>query len=387
MSPPHEPSSNPRKVVRTPGGHWAFVPEPLPPILDFDPTLRLRLAEAERSLGRLADLRSRLPSPEFPTRLLLRREAILSSRLDDLPTSSQDLVLFEARPSTKGGASDVRQVANHVRALEHGLGACLGQPVTLELIRVLHRILMKGVRSEHQTAGQFRKTRRPVDPPGCMEPAALLPPPVREMRAALAALEKHLREPSDLPPLVRVALIHSQFEMIHPFLEGNDRVGRMLIALLLRAWGLLPCPWLCLSAHFLRHREEYYGRLVAASEPDEWEEWVGFFLRGVTHQSRDSLRRVLEMQGLRDNLLARLRRSPFRLPLVALVEGLFERPALTVVAAARRLRVTGREAKHFIHLLVDAGVLSAEAGSDGEVVFVARDIVRTIDENPRPGRS
>jgi len=220
-----------------------------------------------------------------------------------------------------------------------------------------------------------------------MEPGALLPPPVREMRAALAALEKHLREPSDLPPLVRVALVHSQFETIHPFLEGNDRVGRMLIALLLRAWELLPCPWLCLSAHFVRHREEYYGRLVAASEPDEWEEWVGFFLRGVTYQSRDSLRRVLEMQGLRDNLLARLRRSPFRLPLVALVEGLFQSPALTIVAAARQSRVTKREAKHLIHLLVDAGILSAEAGSDGDAVFVARDIVRTIEDHPRPGRS
>ncbi len=385
MSPPRDPSPNPSRVVRTPGGHWAFVPEPLPPILNFDATLILRLAEAERSLGRLADLGSRLPSPEFPTRLLLRRETILSSRLDNLRTSCLDLVLFEARP--RGGPSDECQVANHLQALEHGLGACHGRPVTLKLIRVLHRILMKGVRSEHQMPGQFRKTRRPVDPPGCMEPAALLPPPVREMRTALAALEKHLREPSDIPPLIRVALVHSQFETIHPFLEGNDRVGRMLIALLLRAWGLLPWPWLCLSAHFVRHREEYYGRLVAAGEPDEWEGWVGFFLRGVAHQSRDSLRRVLEMQGLRINLLARLRRSPFRLPLAALVEGLFERPTLTVVTAARQSRVTKRVANSLIHRLVDAEILSAEVRRDGDVVFVARDIVRTIEDNPRPGRS
>jgi Fic family protein len=328
-----------------------------------------------------------LPRPEFPTRLLLRREAVLSSRIDGLRASCRDLVLFEAGSPARRGDPDVRQVANHVRALEHGLDADPRRPVNLKLILHLHRILMTGARSEHQTPGQFRSIRTPVEPPGCMEPTVLLPPPVSAMRAALEALEKHLRRPSHLPPLVRIALVHSQFETIHPFLEGNDRVGRLLISLLLRTWGLLPSPWLCPSVYFERHRQEYCARLVAVCETDEWEKWVGFFLTGVAEQARDGVRRILELRRLRGDYLARLRRAPSRALLVDLVEGLFDLPAVTVPAVARRSRTTRRSAGPLIHRLVDAGILSAAAGGARNGVFVAHDILRTIEVDPTPGRS
>jgi Fic family protein len=254
--------------------------------------------------------------------------------------------------------------------------------MSLRLIREMHRILMTGVRGAHLTPGEFRTTQNWIGPAGCtLADAIIVPPPVPEMKDALDALEKHLHDASDLPPLIRLALIHYQFGAIHPFLDGNGRIGRLLISLLLCEWRLLPSPLLYLSAFLERRRQEYYGRLLAVSQKGEWEAWVEFFLSGVAEQSLDAVARAARLRALQAEYHARLQRARSSALLLKLVDGLFDHPAISVPGAAKLLKVTQRAASLNIGKLVDAGILAEATGRARGRVFVARGIVRVIEED------
>ncbi len=325
--------------MKAQGGYQAFSPKPLPPPLSLDRPLVVLLAEAERALGRLSGIGTTLPNPYLLINPFVRREAVLSSRIEGIQASLSDLFFFEAASSAPIKAPDVLEVANYVRALEHGLRLDRTLPMSLRLIREMHRILMTGVRGAHLTPGEFRTTQNWIGPAGCtLADAIIVPPPVPEMKEALDAFEKHLHAPSDLPPLIRLALIHYQFEAIHPFLDGNGRIGRLLISLLLCEWMLLPSPLLYLSAFLERRRQEYYGRLLAVSQKGEWEAWVGFFLSGVAEQSQDAVARAARLRALQAEYHARLQRARSSALLLKLVDGLFDHPAMTVPGARPRLR-------------------------------------------------
>src|SRR5436190_19969907 len=247
---PAPASTPPGRRVRCAGGHTAFVPDPLPPELEWTPTLVRALSDADRLVGRLAGEGRRLPNPHVLIRPFVRREAVLSSRIEGTRATLGELLAAEAGAAVDRSPADLREVANYVVALEHGLKRLKTLPLSLRLTRELHAKLMTGVRGAHATPGVFRTTQNWIGPPGCtLANAMYVPPPPDVLVECLSAWEKFLHDHS-LPVLVQAALMHVQFEAIHPFVDGNGRVGRLLITLLLVEREVLPAPLLYLSAFF-----------------------------------------------------------------------------------------------------------------------------------------
>src|SRR5208337_3753079 len=272
-------------------GVWAFVPNPLPPELDLSWALVGELSTADWALAELAGVGSTLPNPHLLIGPFVRREAVLSSRIEGTQASLSDLFFFEAAPTQHREPYDVREVANYVDALEYGLKRIETLPFSIRLIRELHEHLMAEVRGGDRAAGEFRRQQNWIGPEGCkIDDATYIPPPPLELISALGALEGFANSSSNLPPLIRFALLHYQFEAIHPFLDGNGRIGRLLITLKLGSEGLLAQPLLYLSAFFEKHRNQYYRLLLAVTTHGEWGEWIRFFIHGVADQSRDAVR-------------------------------------------------------------------------------------------------
>jgi Fic family protein len=363
------------QVVKTPTDYWSFVPPRLPPALDLDLGLVGALSEADRAIGELGGTGGWLPDAHLLIRPFLRREAVLSSKIEGTEATMTDLVLFEAAAPTPD-RSDVREVFNYVKALEDATAPDRALPLSLRLIRDMHRTLMTGVRGGYATPGEFRRSQNWIGPPGCLlNDATYVPPPVEEMHACLDALERYLHEPSDIPPLLRVALVHYQFEAIHPFLDGNGRVGRLLVSLLLLEWGLLPKPFLYLSAYFEANRSEYYERLLAVSTAGDWHGWTKFFLAGVTSESADVIERARRLQTLREQYHARLQVTRASALLLKLVDHLFAQPAIRIAMAEEVLGITFRSASLNVQKLVDAGILQEITGRERNRVFLAHEIL------------
>ena len=235
------------KLIRATGGYWAYVPNSLPPRLEWDTALVSRISKADLAVGTLSGLGETLPNPHLLIYPFIRREAVLSSRIEGTQSSLSDLLLFEATQVEKRG--DVKEVQNYVRAMEYGLKRLNELPLSLRFIRELHSILMEGVRGEHATPGEFRQSQNWIGPAGAtLNEATFVPPPVPEMSECLNQLENFLHSDTELPPLVQAAMVHYQFETIHPFLDGNGRIGRLLVTLLLCQRNVLSKPLLYLSA-------------------------------------------------------------------------------------------------------------------------------------------
>lgn len=381
MDPSKFQASTSGKVVRQPQGYWAFLPAPLPPALSFSPALVTALSAADRALGELRGLGGAISNPHLLIRPLARQEAVLSSRIEGTRASLADLLAYEATQlSFLEPGSDVREVHNYVRALEYGLERISTLPVSLRLIRELHASLMEGVRGEIWTPGEFRHSQNWIGPPGStLESAPYVPPPVDEMSTALGDLEKYLHTPADLPPLIRLGLIHYQFEAIHPFLDGNGRVGRLLIALLLSVWQLLPQPLLYLSAYIESNRREYYDLLLAVSQRAAWEEWLLYFLEGVRRQSLDTVERISRLQKLRAQYQTRLqtRRAPARL--LRAVDLLFAQPVLTARQMETELGINFPGAQRLIDQLVRAGLLREITGGRRNRIYRADEVLAIIE--------
>ncbi|HWM06391.1 MAG TPA: Fic family protein [Actinophytocola sp.] len=370
--------------MRTLAGADAFVPPPLPPFLSFDTGLVGRLSAADRALGELAGVGRTLPSPHLFTRALVRREAVMSSRIEGTQATLSDLVLFEIeRPATPLG--DVQEVANYVTAMDYLLDPQRSVPVSPWLLREAHRILLTGTHGENAMPGQYRDTQNWLGSTGAgIDDASYVPPPVELLPDCLDAFESYLHGKRVLPPLVEIACLHYQFEAIHPFKDGNGRVGRLLVALLLVEWGLLPGPMLDFSGYIERRRQEYYARLLAVSTRGDWAGWVAFFLDAVVVQAKDVLHRARALQQLRDDyrFLVTGVRSSSLLP--QLVDELFATPALTINAARQLLGVSHRAATLHITKLVDAGLL-AEIPASGRVRrFIAPGILAVINGEASP---
>jgi Fic family protein len=381
-------SSAGRPIHVTEGDYWAYVPNPLPPSLKWTPELVASLSAADQAIGRLAGLGSMLPNPHILIAPFIRREAVLSSQIEGTQASLSDLYAYESvQLSLFDHPSDVREVHNYVRALEYGLERLNDLPLSLRLIREFHDHLMAGVRGEHQTPGRFRRSQNWIGPPGCtIKDATFVPPPVVEMKQVLDAFERYLHADSPLPSLIRLGLIHYQFEAIHPFLDGNGRVGRLLITLLLCAWGLLPQPLLYLSAYFEAHRQEYYDHLLGVSQYGAWEEWLRFFLRGVAEQSNDAVTRAGRMQMLREQYHGRFQTMRAAARLLQVVDLLFVRPILGIPQVAETLGVSYQSAGRYVETLEAAGVLREITGRARNRVYQADEVLRAI-EGPIGGGS
>jgi Fic family protein len=381
MDPSKFQASTSGKVVRQPQGYWAFLPAPLPPTLTFSPSLVTALSAADRALGELHGLGGALANPHLLIRPLARREAVLSSRIEGTRASLDDLLAYEATQlSFLEPGSDVREVHNYVRALEYGLERISTLPISLRLIRELHARLMEGVRGDVWTPGEFRRSQNWIGPAGStLGTAPYVPPPVEEMLTALGDLENFIHAPSDLPPLIRLGLIHYQFESIHPFLDGNGRVGRLLLALLLSAWQLLPQPLLYLSAYFESNRRDYYDLLLAVSQRAAWEDWLLYFLEGIKQQSLDAVDRISHLQALRVQYQAHFqtRRAPARL--LRVIDLLFAQPVLTARQVESALEINFPSAQRLIDQLVQAGLLREITGGRRNRVYRADEILKILE--------
>lgn len=368
--------------VRCPEGHRAYLPAPLPPPIRWSADLAARLSAADRAVGQLAGEVRRLPCAALLIRPFVRREAVLSSRIEGTRTTLNELFAAEAGAAADRSSADLREVQNCVVALEYGLLRLRDLPLSLRLVRELHQKLMRGVRDDRATPGQLRRTQSWIGPPGCtLRNATFIPPPAGALSDCLGALEKFLHDDS-LPPLIHAALAHSQFEAIHPFLDGNGRVGRLLITLLLIHKGVLPAPFLYLSAWFETTRPEYYARLLAVTESGEWEEWLHYFLEGTANQSLDAVNRIQRI----DQQLATWRNAlgavPSNIPERALY--LFaENPYWTATKLADRLGVAFTTAQRALDRLASAGIIAPATRARRNRLFCARAILEILEEPPR----
>ncbi len=371
------------RLVRAVGGYWAFVPNPLPPELEWDNTLVSMVSRADLALGTLSGLGETLSNPHLLIYPFIRREAVLSSRIEGTQSSLSDLLLFEATRVEK--QRDVREVQNYVRAMEYGLKRLEELPLSLRLIRELHSILMEGVRGERAIPGEFRQSQNWIGPPGCtLNDATFVPPPVSEMMETLDQLEKFLHAHVELPPLVELALIHYQFEAIHPFLDGNGRIGRLLITLFLCQQGILTKPLLYLSAFFEHRRQEYYERLLEVSQKGAWREWIEFFLQAVIEQSGDAVQRARQLLDLQRHYYQTSLEKGLPSTAGKLVELIFMKPVLNAKVAQEYLKVTFPAAQKAINALLDEGILTEITGGKRNKVYAAREILKILEEETTP---
>jgi len=366
------------KLIRATGGYWAFVPGPLPPKLEWDDALVSVMSKADIALGTLSGLGETLPNPNLLIYPFIRREAVLSSRIEGTQSSLSDLLLFEATQVEKRG--DVREVQNYVRAVEYGLKRLDELPLSLRFIRELHSILMEGVRGQQAIPGEFRQSQNWIGSAGALlDEATYVPPPVPEMQECLNQLEKFLHAETRLPPLVEAALVHYQFEAIHPFLDGNGRIGRLLATLLLCQRNVLSKPLLYLSAFFEQHRDEYYDLLLKVSSVGTWHKWIEFFLRAVAQQSDDAVSRSRRLQELQHSY-ARLAREKRLAPTAGqLVELVLMKPVISAKTVQESLKVTAPGARKAINALVEAGILTEVTKRKRDRAYAANEILKALD--------
>lgn len=360
-------------------GYVAYLPRPIPRDLPISRSSLLRLADAEAALGRLAGAGRLLPDPHLLVRPYLRREAVASTRIEG--TQASLLEVFDAEASDQPLGADVEEVVNYVRAMELGLDRLQTLPLSTRLIREMHSVILAGVRGRDRQPGELRGTQNWVGPAGAtIETATFVPPPPSELSSLLTDLERFVHEEPQLPPLVQAALVHYQFETIHPFLDGNGRLGRLLIVFFLVVRGRLPEPLLYLSPFFEARRQRYYDCLQAVRERGAFDDWLGFFLEGVTLQATDAMARAERLTDLREQYRARVRAAT-RGVANQLVDVAFERPVLTARVVEDRLGVTRPAALSALRQLEDLDVLVAVGGGPRrQLRWRADEVLRVLSD-------
>jgi len=380
----------PGNLVPTIEDAVAFVPSALPDQTGLDrETVRL-LASADNALGRLEGTTAREFNPYLIGSPLLHREAILSSRMEGTVTTPERLLLFQVggeeveEPHARG---ETQEVLNYVGAMQHGLDLLRELPPCLRLIREVHRVLLQGVRGERERPGSFRDEqnwiRGPIDDE--IVNARYVPPPVPEMEQALAELEQYLNRPPSHdhdPLLIQLALVHYQFEAIHPFRDGNGRVGRLLIPLLLCSHGRLDSPLLYLSAFFERNRDLYLDLLLSVSQSGDFTPWLNFFLKGVQESAAEATSQALGLLELRQQYQRSVQTVRSSALLVTLIDRLFQAPVITISTAADLLGVSPQAAANNIRKLEGEGILRETTGRRRNQVFLADGIMAFMRDHP-----
>jgi Fic family protein len=364
------------RAVKQPTGYRAFLPEPLlpNPPLNYDGELQRLLSDADRNLARLDALATLLPNPDLFVAMYVKQEAVLSSQIEGTQSTLEDVLAFEAEHGNRIGNSnrpkDVSEVVNYVRAMNHGIVRLEKDafPLSLRLIREIHAELMHGVRGQERTPGEFRTTQNWIGSQGAnLNNASFVPPPAHMLMTCLGAFEHFIHEHrDDIPVLVRCALAHAQFETIHPFLDGNGRVGRLLIIFMLVEAKALAKPLLYLSVFLKEHRAQYYDRLTAVRANGDWESWVKFFLKGVSETAKlasDTGGKIIKLREQHRTLLSK------NIHGLTLLDSLFERPHVDVKRAAELMQCSIVTAGKVVRDLQKLGVLEEMTGQTRNRVF------------------
>lgn len=369
----------PGSLIKSSKGFSAYLPNPLPPDLEWDIHVVSSLSRADYVLGKLAREGHKLPNPHLLMRPFITREAVLSSRIEGTHATIGEILAHNAGVPVNQNPDDLQEVQNYVAALEFGLERLKTLPLSLRLIRELHEKLMQGVRGAHATPGEFRKTQNWIGPPGCtLNTAKFIPPPVDQLMNCLGDFENFLHD-RQLPALIHAAFCHYQFEAIHPFLDGNGRVGRLLITLLLIEQKILPSPLLYISAFFEATRDEYYKQLSNVSSQGAWQAWLIYFLNGVAVQSEDALSRAERINGLLDHWKLRVADGGSDIP-IKIVEHFAVNPYLTTPKIADALSIAYSTAERGIKKLLSADIIQQVGDNKRDRVYCAVEILSILEE-------
>ncbi|MDQ2994277.1 MAG: Fic family protein [Pseudomonadota bacterium] len=367
------------KVIRTPTGYKAFLPDPLPPSFAWEIDLINSLSNADYVLGKLAAEAAKLPNPYLLIRPFIAKEAVLSSKIEGTQATLGEILANEAGVNVDRNPDDIQEVQNYIRALEYGLNRLQELPLSLRLITEIHFKLMQGVRGSHATPGEFRRTQNWIGIPGCtLNTAKYVPPTPENLPDCLSSFETFLHDRS-LPPLIHIALCHYQFESIHPFLDGNGRVGRLLITMLLIERNLLPSPILYVSAFFEATREEYYKQLYNVSRQGSWSEWLSYFLNGIAAQSLDVLSRTERINSI---LFEWQIKVASRNETVAqeIIKHLAVNPFLTIKKISETLNIAFTTAQRAVTKLAKHDIITQVSPGKRDRVFCAKEILAILEE-------
>ena len=363
-------------------GYEAFVPDPLPPEIVWTGQLIRSLSDADRLVGQLSGEGKQLPNPHLLIRPFIKREAVLSSRIEGTQATLGELLANDAGAVVNRSPDDLREVGNYVTALDYGIKRLNTLPLSLRLIREVHEKLMEGVRGDHATPGEFRKTQNWIGPAGCtLQNATYVPPSPDLLMDCLGTWEQFLHVQT-IPPLVQAGLLHYQFEAIHPFLDGNGRVGRLLIILFLIERKVLTAPLMYISAFFEATRNEYYNRLLAVSQESQWNPWLEYFLNGITRMSEDVLSRAEKINLLLQSWRNKIAGEKPKI-LLDVIELLAENPFWNTKKLSERLQVAFTTAQRAINVLVERGILFQVDNAQRDRVFCATAIMKILDELPK----
>lgn len=352
------------KYIPQPRGYRTFIPKFLPPDppVDMDEEMIHVLSLADRAVGRLDASTDNLPDPDFFVYAYVVREATLSSQIEGTQATVDDVFEVQAKESPTQKPSDVDEIFNYVDAMNYGLSRLQKDefPFCLRLIREIHRKLLQGVRGEKREPGKFRRDQNYIGPEGCsIETATFVPPPVNEMKKCLDNLEKYLHYQDRMPPLIKAALIHAQFETIHPFRDGNGRIGRLLITLFLYQQNILKQPLLYLSNYLKNNRRLYYDNLQAIRDMGDWEEWIKFFLKGIYSVGQAAAKTARDIIALRENdrklIQSKLGGSSHKA--LVLLDKLYPMPLVSANKVSKLLEITPTTANSLIKKLVGIGIL------------------------------
>lgn len=395
MIPPRftqHPSNRAGRYERQPSGARAFIPAPLPPSppIRMEGMLPALLSDADRALGRLDGSIQTLPNPDLFVAMYIKKEAVLSSQIEGTQSSLQELLSAEAALlGNTSGQDDVDEVIRYVRAMNHGLERLAALPVSVRLIREIHVELMRGGRGGTLEPGELRRSQNWIGPSGCtIDEAVFVPPPPQLVESALSELELFIHRSEHIPALIRIGLVHAQFETIHPFLDGNGRIGRLLITFLLMEAGILQKPVLYLSYHFKRYRATYYDRLQAVRDEGDWERWLEFFLSGVAEvslEATDTTRRILALrEEHRSRITDSIGRSAGNGHRV--LERLFHQP---IVSVNNVMELTGcgySAANNLIEKLERLGIVLEVTGNARNRRFRYEPYLRLFESDPSAAR-
>ncbi len=349
-----------------PGGHQAFIPKPLPPMpaLEIDTEMQALLSRADRALGRLDGSIRTLPNPDLFIFMYVRKEAVLSSQIEGTQSSLNDILEVEAEIFDNQRPRDVDEVLNYVRAMNYGLERLAELPLSNRLIREIHNVLLSGVRGGNAQPGELRKIQNWIGPQGCtLKEATFVPPPPQQLEEILGQFEKFLHDES-LPALLQIGMAHAQFETIHPFLDGNGRIGRLLIAFILYQREILETPVLYISHYFKKYRQQYYEQLQSVRENGNWETWLKFFLQGiyeVSQEATETSRKIVDLREAHRKLIAehfgRVAGNGMQV-----LETLYQRPFIKVQDIKEQINVTFPAANQLMNKFVDHGLLTEVTG-------------------------
>ena len=382
MNPEDFKNSTAGKCIRTISRppYWAYVPNPLPPKIAVDWELANLLSKADSKLGELSGAGQLLPNPHLLIGPFIRREAVMSSRIENTQSGLDDLFLFEADETEPSPVSDVKEIFNYVRAMEHGIKRLRELLISSRLTCEIHEILMKGVRGgEGATPGLMRTSQNWIGSPGCtLMDATYVPPPVPEMKGCFSDLEKYIHSNAREPALIQCALVHYQFEAIHPFLDGNGRIGRLLITFMLLEKRLLSQPLLYLSDFFEKHRDEYYKLLLNVSQKGDWKAWLTFFLNGIRQQSEDALLTVQKLLDLQNRYRAIAAGRRVLKVVNRLIDYLFASPIISISELSKAWEMPFPTVQRGVDYLIEKGTLREITGWRRNRLFVADEILNII---------